>query len=72
MVLALILLSTITMTVWGVEATGNKITKYTKTTASSIKSKNQLKVATQAKISNKPVMTISNTDTQLSNNAVSV
>jgi hypothetical protein len=67
MVLALVLVSTVTMTVWGVQASGNKISQYTKTTAENVNANNQVKVAPQALIRKAYRNTFQKTDFLLSN-----
>jgi hypothetical protein len=72
MVLALVLVSTITMTVWGVQASGNNISQKTKTTAENVKANNQVKVAPQALIRKAYRNTLQKNEVQLSNAAESV
>ena len=48
MVLALVIVSAITMTVWGVQASGNNLGQYTKATRENVKANNQVEVAPQA------------------------
>ena len=50
MVLALVLVSSVTMTVWAVQASGNNIGQYTNANAISSKANNLVKVAPQAMI----------------------
>lgn len=72
MVLALVLVSAVTMTVWGAQASGNKIGQYTKTTTENVSANNQVKVAPQALIRKAYRSTLQKNDVQLSNAAESV
>jgi hypothetical protein len=72
MVLALVIFSAITMTTWGVQASGNNIGQYTKANTENVKANNQVKVAPQALTNKVYRNTLQKNQVQLSNTAETV